>query len=58
MSGGYLLRTRIRAAVEYLDQMYQYGNAGDIRTRQLAAETYAEDAEDAPALDDLEQIDL
>lgn len=58
MSGGYLLRTRIRAAVEYLDQVYQYGNAGDIRTRQLAAETYAEDAEDAPTLDDLEQIGL
>ncbi len=26
-SGGYLLRTKIRAAIEYLDQMYQYGQA-------------------------------
>jgi hypothetical protein len=28
---GYLLRTRIRAVVEILDQLYQYGEAGDIR---------------------------
>ena len=29
-SRGYLLRTRIRAALEYLDQIYQYGRAGEI----------------------------
>lgn len=28
-SGGYLLRTKIRAAIEFLDQLYQYGKAGD-----------------------------
>ena len=27
-SGGYLLRTKIRAAIEFLDQLYQYGKAG------------------------------
>lgn len=27
--GGYLLRTRIRAAIELLDQLYQYGEAGN-----------------------------
>lgn len=26
-SGGYLLRTKIRAAIEFLDQLYQYGEA-------------------------------
>ena len=25
-NGAYLLRTRIRYAIEYLDQLYQYGN--------------------------------
>lgn len=29
-SRGYLLRTRIRTALEYLDQIYQYGHAGEI----------------------------
>jgi len=29
-SKGYLLRTRIRAALEYLDQIYQYGHPGEI----------------------------
>ena len=29
-SRGYLLRTRIRAALEYLDQIYQYGHPGEI----------------------------
>lgn len=28
-NGGYLLRTRIRAAIELLDQEYQYGEAGE-----------------------------
>lgn len=31
MSGGFLLRTRIRAAIETLDQLYQYGDAGQTR---------------------------
>ena len=29
-SRGYLLRTRIRAALEYLDQIFQYGHPGEI----------------------------
>lgn len=32
---GYLLRTRIRTAVEFLDQVYQYGEAGAIRVSGL-----------------------
>ena len=37
---GYLLRTRIRAAVELLDQLYQYGQAGDIRINELGEPQY------------------
>ncbi|MDR3364281.1 MAG: ATP-binding protein [Clostridiales Family XIII bacterium] len=40
---GYLLRTRIRAAVEILDQLYQYGEAGDIRSGALEQLTFEED---------------
>lgn len=47
---GYLLRTRIRAAVELLDQLYQYGQAGDIRINELGEPQYLED--ELPALDD------
>jgi len=32
---GYLLRTRIRAAIEMLDQLYQYGEIGEIRAGAL-----------------------
>lgn len=42
MSGGFLLRTRIRAAIEYLDQLYQYGSAGTTRIGELDAESFAE----------------
>jgi hypothetical protein len=41
---GYLLRTRIRTAVEMLDQLYQYGEAGDIRVGALGEFTCEEDA--------------
>lgn len=42
-SGGYLLRTKIRAAIEYLDQMYQYGNGGSTTFSDLAEESYIEE---------------
>lgn len=40
---GYLLRTRIRAAIELLDQLYQYGEAGKIRITELGKESFEED---------------
>ena len=39
---GYLLRTRIRAAVEILDQLYQYGKAGNITINELGQADYSE----------------
>lgn len=39
-SRGHLLRTRIRSAIEYLDQLYQYGDAGRITAGELDQETY------------------
>ena len=33
-TGGYLLRTKIRAAIEFLDQLYQYGEAGETRINE------------------------
>ena len=47
-SGGYLLRTRIRSAIEFLDQLYQYGEAGKTKVTKLGKETYDED--DTPEL--------
>ena len=49
---GYLLRTRIRAAIELLDQLYQYGEAGKIRITELGKESFEED--DTPPLPDVE----
>ncbi len=46
---GYLLRTRIRAAVEVLDQLYQYGQAGNIQINALGEPHYQE--EELPSLD-------
>ena len=43
--GGYLLRTRIRAAIELLDQLYQYGEVGKIRITELGEESLAEEEE-------------
>ena len=40
---GYLLRTRIRAAIEMLDQLYQYGEVGDIRVGELGDIKFTED---------------
>ncbi|MCD8077661.1 MAG: ATP-binding protein [Lachnospiraceae bacterium] len=48
-SGGYLLRTKIRAAIEFLDQLYQYGKAGKTVIDELGRETFEEEV---PSLDD------
>ena len=48
-SGGYLLRTKIRAAIEFLDQLYQYGKAGKTTINELGEEVYTEDA---PAIEE------
>ncbi len=42
-SGGYLLRTKIRAAIEYLDQIYQYGDCSNTVITDLAEESYGEE---------------
>lgn len=51
LSGGYLLRTKIRAAIEFLDQLYQYGKAGNTTINELGEESFAQ--EDVPSLEDL-----
>lgn len=51
-SSGYLLRTRLRAVIEMLDQLYQYGSFGTIRVNELGKETY--EVDDTPALEDVE----
>ena len=50
-AGGYLLRTKIRAAIEFLDQLYQYGKAGKTTINELGEETFTEDV---PSLEDYE----
>ena len=44
---GYLLRTHIRTMVELLDQLYQYGEAGDIKISELDRATFEEDEDGA-----------
>lgn len=41
-AGGYLLRTKIRAAIEFFDQLYQYGEAGSTRIDELGEERFDE----------------
>ena len=53
-AGGYLLRTKIRAAIEFFDQLYQYGEAGETRITELGKESFEED--DTPELDGLEDL--
>lgn len=48
-SGGYLLRTKIRSAIEFLDQLYQYGKAGKTSVDELGEETFSEEV---PLLED------
>ena len=50
--GGYLLRTKIRAAIEFLDQLYQYGEAGHTRIDELGRETFEEE-EESPSLEEV-----
>jgi len=45
---GYLLRTRIRAVVECLDQLYQYNQMGNLRIDELGAMNYEEDIPELP----------
>ncbi len=52
--GGYLLRTRIRASIELLDQLYQYGDAGEARIAELTRESFQEDPEETPELPELD----
>ena len=42
-AGGYLLRTKIRAAIEFLDQLYLYGEAGNVKITELGEETLEEE---------------
>ena len=53
---GFLLRTRIRAAVELLDQLYQYGQAGDISINDLGEPQYQE--EELTSLDECISDDI
>lgn len=50
--GGHLLRTKIRAAIELLDQLYQYGEAGKIKITELGKETFEEEVPSLDALED------
>ena len=45
---GYLLRTKLRAAIEYLDQRFQYGDDSDIQSGTL-------DEEDLVSLDEIDE---
>ena len=47
-AGGYLLRTKIRAAIEFFDQLYQYGEAGKVRITELGEESFEEDVPELP----------
>lgn len=49
-SGGYLLRTKIRAAIEFLDQLYQYGEVGKTSIGQLGEGSFEEDM---PSLEEI-----
>lgn len=53
LSGGYLLRTRIRAAIEYLDQLYQYGTSGKTIITELGEEILTGEDDDIPSLENL-----
>lgn len=50
-SGGYLLRTKIRSAIEFLDQLYQYGKAGHTTIDELGKESFSEDL---PVIQDID----
>lgn len=50
-TGGYLLRTKIRGAIEFFDQLYLYGEAGRTKINELGKETFEEDV---PSLEELD----
>lgn len=50
-SSGFLLRTKIRAAIEFFDQLYLYGEAGDTQVTELGEERFVED--DTPSVDEI-----
>ncbi len=52
-SGGFLLRTKLRAAIELLDQLYQYREAGNIKVNELGKESY--ETEETPSLEELNE---
>ena len=52
-SGGFLLRTKLRAAIELLDQLYQYREAGNIKVNELGKESY--ESEETPSLEELNE---
>ena len=52
--GGYLLRTKIRASIETLDQLLQYGEAESVRIGALDRESFEEEEPDTPELPELD----
>lgn len=47
VKSGVLLRTKLRTAIEMLDQIYQYGSLDNIRTTTVDQETYEEDTQES-----------
>jgi hypothetical protein len=45
---GYLLRTKLRAAIEFFDQLYQYGEAGETRITELGEERLDDEVPELP----------
>ena len=45
---------KIRAAIEFFDQLYQYGEAGKTKITELGKETFEED--DIPKLPELDDL--
>jgi hypothetical protein len=54
LNAGYLLRTKIRTAIELLDQLYQYGEAGSITIGDMMSGSY----EEIPSLDELNEEEI
>lgn len=45
-SSGYLLRTKLRTAIEYLDQVYQYGSSEEVTVGNLDVEDLSKEDEE------------
>ena len=52
MSSGYLLRTKIRAAIEALDQISQYGDTGDITSQKVCVDSLSDTLDQLLDLDE------